>query len=108
MGPGLLVTAMNVKYRDFRYVVPFIVQFGLFISPVFFSSEELSGKGGWANLFVSMNPMTGVINGFRWCFGISQDMHWHSFLVSCGLSVCFLVLGVVLFRRTERTFADII
>ena len=106
IGPALWITALNVKYRDFRYVIPFIVQFGLYISPVGFSSNVVPEK--W-RLFYSLNPMVGVIDGFRWCIlgGQSQLQ-----LPSLGLSVLvagfFLWFGIHRFRKTEKSFADLI
>lgn len=106
MGIGLWLTALNVKYRDFRYIVPFIVQFGLYISPVGFSSSVVPEK--WRFLF-SLNPMVGVIDGFRWAI-LGGDVHiyWPGFLISNGLVLFFLVTGIWYFRRTEKTFADVI
>jgi len=106
MGTGLWLTALNVKYRDFRYIVPFIVQFGLYISPVGFSSSIVPEK--WRMLY-SLNPMVGVIDGFRWAIlGGSATINWPSFILSNGLVVLFLVTGVWYFRMTEKTFADVI
>lgn len=106
MGIGLWLTALNVKYRDFRYVVPFIVQFGLYVSPVGFSSSVVPEK--WRLLY-SLNPMVGVIDGFRWAI-LGGDVHifWPGFILSNGLVLLFLVTGVWYFRRTEKTFADVI
>lgn len=106
LGPGLWITALNVKYRDFRYVIPFLVQFGLYISPVGFSSSVIPEK---FRLLYSINPMVGVIDAFRWCIlGGESKIYWPGF----GLSVCvvafFLWLGISRFRKTEKTFADII
>lgn len=106
LGPGLYLTALNVKYRDFRYVIPFIVQFGLFISPVGFSSSVISEK--WRLLY-SLNPMVGVIDGFRWA--ICRDaagLYVPGFLISMTVVAFFVWLGVWYFRKTERTFADVI
>ncbi len=106
MGMGLWLTALNVKYRDFRYIVPFIVQFGLYVSPVGFSSNIVPEK--WRLLY-SLNPMVGVIDGFRWAIlGGSVHLYLPGFLLSCGLVVFFLVTGVWYFRKTEKTFADVI
>lgn len=106
LGPGLYLTALNVKYRDFRYVIPFIVQFGLFISPVGFSSDVIPEQ--WRLLY-SLNPMVGVIDGFRWaiCRG-SAAIYMPGFLLSLGVTGFFLWLGIWYFRRTEKTFADVI
>lgn len=109
-GPGLLITALNTKYRDFRYVIPFIVQFGLYVSPVGFSSEVVRERFGDALfLLYSLNPMVGVIEGFRWAIlGGDTQLHAPSLALSCVLSLGFLLLGALYFRRLERTFADII
>lgn len=106
LGPVLWISSLNVKYRDFRYVVPFIVQFGLYVSPVGFSSALVPGK--WHFLY-SMNPMVGVIDGFRWCLlrGQSQ-LSLSSVSVSIAVTVFLLWLGVRQFRRTEKMFADLI
>jgi len=104
MGAGLYITALNVKYRDFRYVVPFIVQFGLYISPVGFSSDVVSEK--WRLLY-ALNPMVGVIDGFRWAI-LGQPLHILSFVISVGVSIGFFILGLWYFRKTEKTFADVI
>lgn len=106
MGIGLWLTALNVKYRDFRYIVPFIVQFGLYISPVGFSSSVVPDK--WRLLY-SLNPMVGVIDGFRWAIlGGDVRIFWPGFLTSNSLVLLSLVTGIWYFRRTEKTFADVI
>jgi lipopolysaccharide transport system permease protein len=106
IGVGLWLAALNVEYRDFRYIVPFIVQFGLYISPVGFSSNVVPEK--WRLLY-SLNPMVGVIDGFRWAIlGGKSQLHWSGFLVSVGLVVILLVSGIWYFRKMERTFADVI
>jgi lipopolysaccharide transport system permease protein len=106
MGAGLWLAALNVEYRDFRYIVPFIVQFGLYISPVGFSSSVVPEK--W-RLIYSLNPMVGVIDGFRWAIlGGSSSIYLPGFALSLGLVVLMLLSGIWYFRRTERTFADVI
>jgi len=106
LGAGLWVAALNVKYRDFRYIVPFIVQFGLYVSPVGFSSSIVPDN--W-RLVYSLNPMVGVIDGFRWAIlGGNTQLYWPGFLLSLGLVSLILVTGVMYFRKTERTFADVI
>ncbi|MHB8727699.1 MAG: ABC transporter permease [Sulfuricaulis sp.] len=106
MGAGLWTAALNVKYRDFRYIIPFIVQFGLYVSPVGFSSSVVPEK--WRLLY-SVNPMVGVIDGFRWAIiGGTTDIYWPGFLLSLLLIVVIVVTGVRYFRATERTFADVI
>lgn len=101
-GVGLYLTAVNVKYRDFRYIVPFIVQVGLFVSPVGYNIYKIPEK--WRLLY-SINPMAGIINGFRWCI-ISEPMYWPGFWISIVVTFIFLALGVWYFRKTEKTFAD--
>ncbi len=106
LGPGLWITSLNVKYRDFRYVIPFIVQFGLYVSPVGFSSSVIPEE--WRLLY-SMNPVVGVIDGFRWAIlGGDAAFHWPGFLLSWGMIAFFLWLGIRQFRRMERSFADLI
>lgn len=105
-GFSLWLAALNVKYRDFRYVVPFIVQFGLYISPVGFSSSVVPEK--WRLLY-SLNPMVGVIDGFRWAIlGGNTHIYWPGFLLSTALTAVILISGFRHFRRTERVLADII
>jgi lipopolysaccharide transport system permease protein len=101
-GVGLYITALNVKYRDFRYIIPFIVQFGLYATPVGFSSSMIPEK--WRLLY-AINPMVGVIDGFRWCM-LNEVMYWPGFLVSLNSSFLFLLLGIWYFRKTEKSFAD--
>jgi lipopolysaccharide transport system permease protein len=110
LGPGLWITALNVKYRDFRYIIPFIIQFGLYVSPVGFSSQLIREKyGDTAFMLYSINPMVGVIDGFRWCIlGGDAEVFWPGFLVSIGVVIFFLWLGIRKFRKMERTFADLI
>jgi lipopolysaccharide transport system permease protein len=106
MGAGLWLTALNVKYRDFRYIVPFIVQFGLYISPVGFSSSVVPEK--WRLLY-SINPMVGVIDGFRWAIlGGDVKIFWPGFLISLALVGIIFFTGIWYFRKTEKTFADVI
>lgn len=109
IGPGLLFTALNVKYRDFRYIIPFVVQFGQFVSPVFYSTSVIQERfGDWGRLIVSINPIVGVIDGFRWAICGTTEIHWESFALSSVLSLVILVAGIKYFRHTERTFADVI
>ena len=104
-GGSLWLAAMNVKYRDFRYIVPFIVQFGMYISPVGFSSSVVPMR--WRLLY-SINPMAGVIDGFRWALLGSEKPYWPGFAVSLGLVFVLLASGIRHFRRTEKSFADVI
>jgi lipopolysaccharide transport system permease protein len=106
IGPGLWITAMNVKYRDFRYVIPFILQLGLYVSPVGFSSSVVPDK--W-KLIYSINPMVGVIDGFRWSIlGNDALIYWPGFLISWIVIIIFLLLGVNKFRKMESNFSDFI
>ncbi len=110
LGPGLYLTALNVKYRDFRYVIPFLVQFGLYVTPVGFSSAVIREKlGEKLFLLYSLNPMVGVIDGFRWAIlGGQSTIYFPGFLLSLLVIVFFLVLGIWYFRKMEKSFADII
>ena len=95
-----------MEYRDFRYVVPFLVQFGLYISPVGFSSNVVPQQ--WRLLY-SLNPMVGVIDGFRWAIlGQESVIYWPGFWLSLGIVGLVLVTGIWYFRKMERTFADVI
>lgn len=106
MGAGLWLAALNVKFRDFRFVVPFIVQFGLYISPVGFASSIVPEQ--W-RLIYALNPMVGVIDGFRWAIlGGDYSLHPLGFTLSLLIVFLLLVSGVWYFRKTERFFADII
>ena len=106
MGGGVWLAALNVKYRDFRYIVPFIVQFGLYISPVGFSSSIVPER--WRLLY-SLNPMVGVIDGFRWAIlGGEAKLYLPGFTLSVGLVALLFVSGIWYFRKTERSFADVI
>jgi lipopolysaccharide transport system permease protein len=106
MGAGLWLASLNVQYRDFRYIVPFIVQFGLYISPVGFSSNVVPEK--WRLLY-SLNPMVGVIDGFRWAIlGGKFHLYLPGFFLSLGLVLVLAIGGIWYFRKMERTFADVI
>ncbi len=106
LGAGLWLAALNVQYRDFRFIVPFIVQFGLYISPVGFSSSVIPEK--WRLLY-SLNPMVGVIDGFRWAIlGGGAQLDLPGFILSLGLVSLLLISGIWYFRKMERTFADVI
>jgi lipopolysaccharide transport system permease protein len=106
MGAGLWLAALTVQYRDFRFVVPFIIQFGLYISPVGFSSNIVPEQ--WRLLY-SINPMVGVIDGFRWAIlGSKANIYMPNFLLSIGLVFLLLWSGIWYFRKMERTFADVI
>ena len=106
VGAGLLLAALNVEYRDFRYIVPFIVQFGLFVSPIAFETSAVPER--W-RLPLSLNPMTGIIDAFRWAIlGGRKPLNLITFTLSIVVTTVFLVLGIWYFRRTERSFADVI
>ena len=106
IGSGLWIAALNVKYRDFRYIIPFVVQLGLYISPVGFSSSIVPEE--WRLLY-SLNPMVGVIDGFRWAIlGGNAQMYWPGFFLSLSLVIVMLVFGIYYFRKTEKSFADLI
>ena len=106
LGPGLWITSLNVKYRDFRYAIPFLVQFGLYVSPVGFSSNVIPED--WRLLY-NLNPMVGVIDGFRWCIlGGDSPLYLPGFALSLGVTAFFVWLGITQFRKMEKTFADII
>jgi lipopolysaccharide transport system permease protein len=105
-GPGLWLAALNVKYRDFRYVVPFLVQTGLYVSPVGFSSKIVPER--WRLLY-SLNPMVGVIDGFRWAILRGETpFYWPGVGLSLAVTFLLLVSGIWYFRRVERSFADVI
>ncbi len=106
LGIGFLISALNVKYRDFRYIIPFLVQFGLYISPVGFSSSVVPEK--W-RLIYSLNPMVGVIDGFRWAIiGKDFNIYLPGFILSIVIGVLMFIIGFIYFRKTEREFADVI
>ena len=106
MGAGLWLASLNVQYRDFRFIVPFIVQFGLYISPVGFSSSVVPEQ--WRLLY-SLNPMVGVIDGFRWAIlGTQYNLYLPGFILSLMIVLFFLITGILYFRKMERTFADVI
>lgn len=105
VGTGLWFAALNVEYRDFRYIVPFFVQFGLYVSPVGFSSDIVPEK--WRLLY-SLNPMVGIIDGFRWAILRDTQLHWLSFVLSTSIIIIILVSGIWHFRKMERKFADVI
>src|SRR4029077_18365289 len=106
VGPGLWITAINVRYRDFRYVIPFLVQFGLYVSPVGFSSNIIPEQ--WRLLY-SINPVVGVIDGFRWCIlGEQSRLYFPGLSMSACATGILLWLGIHRFRSMEKSFADLI
>jgi lipopolysaccharide transport system permease protein len=105
-GPGLWISALNAKYRDFRYVIPFVLQFGLYISPVGFSSSIVPDE--WRLLY-SLNPLVGIIDGFRWCIlGGESALYLPGFVMSLAVIAFFVWLGIRSFRSVEKSFADLI
>jgi lipopolysaccharide transport system permease protein len=127
LGPGLIITALTVRYRDFRMLIPFVVQFGLYVCPVAYSSHVIHDKliakygtslGDKLFLVYASNPMVGVIDGFRWAIlgnhgatpgtPNSSNFYWPGFVVSLALTGILLVVGIYHFRKTERAFADVI
>jgi lipopolysaccharide transport system permease protein len=106
LGAGFLIAALTVEYRDFRFIVPFIAQFGLYVSPVGFSSTIVPDK--WRLLY-SLNPLVGVIDGFRWALLRGQaELYLPGFLLSLVVVAALLFFSIWYFRKTERTFADVI
>jgi lipopolysaccharide transport system permease protein len=106
LGVGLWIAALMVEYRDFRFIVPFIVQFGLYLSPVGFRSSIVPER---FRLLYALNPMVGIIGGFRWCvLGGVQNISWPEFALALVDVIVLVASGVWYFRKTERTFADII
>jgi len=118
LGSGLILTALTVRYRDFRMIVPFLMQVGLYVCPVAYSSAVIHDKlvqklgsslGDRCFLLYSVNPMVGVIDGFRWAIlGSARAFYWPGFILSVGLTAALLWFGVFYFRKTERAFADVI
>jgi lipopolysaccharide transport system permease protein len=105
-GVGLYITALNVKYRDFRYIVPFIVQLGIYISPVGYSSTKVAATfGDTARQLYSINPVVGVIDGFRWCI-TGEPIYAKGLIISVLFTILFLYIGIRYFRKTEKSFAD--
>jgi lipopolysaccharide transport system permease protein len=106
IGGGLWLSALMVRYRDIRFVIPFIVQFGLYVSPVWFKTSQFPEQ--WRLLY-SLNPVVGVIDGFRWSIlGGPNEIYWPGMFVSIATTALLVFSGVFYFRKTERTFADII
>ena len=106
LGPGLWITSLNVKYRDFRYVIPFLIQVGLYLSPVGFSSSIV--PDAWKFVY-SLNPLVGIIDGFRWCIlGSESPLDITACLLSIIVTTLFVFLGIHQFRKMEKSFADLI
>ena len=106
LGVGLWIAALMVKYRDFRFIVPFMVQFGLYISPVGFQSSVVPER---FRLLYALNPMVGVIDGFRWCLlGARSGIYWPALVIAVIEVILLIASGIWYFRKTEQTFADVI
>ena len=106
LGFGLLFAALNVEYRDFRYIVPFIVQFGVFVSPIAFSTADVPEK--WRTLY-ALNPLVGIIDGFRWSLlGGHAPLDAGAVAISAAVTAATIVVGIWYFRRMEHGFADVI
>lgn len=106
LGLGLWFSTLNVRYRDFQFIVPFLLQFGLYVSPVGFVSTVIPEK---IAVLYALNPMVGVIDGFRWAIlGEGFELRWNVLLMSIATSTILLVSGIAFFRRFERSFADVI
>lgn len=106
IGVGLWIAALMVRYRDFRFIVPFVVQFGLYVSPVGFQSSVVPER---FRLLYSLNPMVGILDGFRWCvLGVPKSMYWPSFALAVIEVAGLIMSGIWYFRMTEQTFADVI
>jgi lipopolysaccharide transport system permease protein len=105
-GASLWIAALMVEYRDFRFIVPFVVQFGLYISPVGFASSVVPER---YRLLYSLNPMVGIIDGFRWCvLGGNYQVYPPGLVLCVVVTALITYTGVWYFRKTERTFADVI
>jgi lipopolysaccharide transport system permease protein len=106
LGTGVWIAALMVEYRDFRFIVPFVVQFGLYLSPVGFQSSLVPER---FRLLYSINPIVGIIDGFRWCLlGAKSPLYLPGVAIAVGEVVCLVASGIWYFRKTERTFADVI
>ena len=106
LGAGLWIAALTVKYRDFRFIAPFIVQIGFFVSPIFYSSSRVPG---FERVIYSLNPLVGVIDGFRWAvFRGTIPLYWPGLIISVVVSLFLLVTAILYFRKTEKSFADMI
>lgn len=107
LGSGLWASALMVRYRDVRYIIPFALQLGVFLSPIGFDKANAPNFQFW----LSLNPISGIIDGFRWCLlgnGVDYPFNWLSFGMSLAITLLFLVTGLWYFRRTEKSFADLI
>ncbi|MBI4685885.1 MAG: ABC transporter permease [Nitrospirae bacterium] len=105
VGCGLWLSALNVEYRDFQYVTPFLVQIWMFVTPVIYPITLFPEKYRW---FLSLNPMAGIIEAFRSATLGHQSVNWNLLLISAGIGVLIFVTGLLYFRKVERLFADVI
>jgi lipopolysaccharide transport system permease protein len=106
LGPAFMMAALSVSYRDFRFIVPFFVQFGLYVSPVGFSSKVVPES--WRTIY-ALNPMVGIIDGFRWCLlGGNAQLDPANLAIGLAVTLIFVWLGIRTFRATEKTFADLV
>lgn len=102
LGVGLFLTALNVKYRDFRHLIPFVIQIGLYITPVAFSSKSIPAN--W-RIWYSLNPMAGIVDGFRWCL-LNDTLYWPGLTISVIITLLLLFTGVRYYRKVEKNFVD--
>ncbi len=105
LGFGLWLSALNVLYRDVNYILPFLTQIWLLVTPVAYATKEIPAR--W-QLIYALNPMVGVVEGFRWALLGTQTLQWNVLAISAAISLILLVTGALYFRRMERTFADMI
>lgn len=105
LGISMWFAALNVRYRDIKHVIPFMIQLGLWVSPVLYPVSYLSPR--WRPL-LALNPLFAVMEGFRACIFPNHQLDWSLMTTSLGTSLLFFVIGVLYFRKAERTFADII
>jgi lipopolysaccharide transport system permease protein len=112
LGSGILISALNVKYRDFRVIIPFVLQLAMYVSPVAFSSNSVYNSQTiptYLKFIYSLNPAVGVIDGFRWCItGGEIKVNLFGFTISVIISIILLITGIAYFRKTEKNFADYI
>ena len=104
-GVGMILASLNVRYRDVKYATPFLIQLWLFLSPIIYPAEDIPEKWRWV---MALNPLNGIIEGFRACIFPVQSMDWVSLGISAVVTLAILVVGALYFRKTERAFADII
>ena len=105
VGVGIIFAALNVYYRDFTYVLPFVIQIWMYASPLAYSSKLIPANWNW---IYDLNPLVGIINGFRWAIFGTTDFPLNSLVYSIAVSLLIFVVGMIIFRRLERSFADVI